>query len=68
MDLKVEIGLKIKQRRKELGLEQVDLCEMADIGSTTLSKLEQGKANITLVSLEKLMEVLGLKLSLELKG
>ena len=68
MDLKVDIGLKIKQRRKELGLEQVDLCEMADIGSTTLSKLEQGKGNITLESLEKLIEVLGLKFSLELKG
>lgn len=68
MDLKVDIGLKIKQRRKELGLEQVDLCEMADIGSTTLSKLEQGKGNITLDSLEKLIEVLGLKFSLELKG
>jgi y4mF family transcriptional regulator len=68
MDLKTDIGIKIKQRRKELGLEQVDLCEMADIGSTTLSKLEQGKANITLESLEKLTEVLGLKFSLEIKG
>ena len=68
MDLKIDIGLKIKQRRKELGLEQVDLCEMADIGSTTLSKLEQGKANITLESLEKLTEVLGLEFSLVLKG
>jgi predicted transcriptional regulator len=38
MDLKSEIGLKIKQRRKELGLEQVDLYEMAEIGSTTFSK------------------------------
>ncbi|RLA67982.1 MAG: transcriptional regulator [Epsilonproteobacteria bacterium] len=68
MDLKTDIGLKIKQRRKELRLEQVDLCEMADIGSTTLSKLEQGKANITLESLEKLTKVLGLEFSLELKG
>jgi y4mF family transcriptional regulator len=68
MDLKPDIGIKIKQRRKELGLEQVDLCEMANIGSTTLSKLEQGKANITLESLEKLTEVLGLKFSLEIKG
>ena len=68
MNLNTMIGLKIKQRRKELGLEQVDLCEMSDIGSTTLSKLERGKANITLESLEKLTEVLGLKLSLELKG
>jgi len=68
MDLKSEIGLKIKQRRKELGLEQVDLCEMAEIGSTTLSKLEQGKGNITLESLEKLIAVLGLECTLVLKG
>ncbi len=68
MDLKSKIGLKIKQRRKELRLEQVDLCEMAEIGSTTLSKLEQGRGNITLNSLEKLINVLGLECSLELKG
>ena len=68
MDLKSEIGLKIKQRRKELGLEQIDLCEMSEIGSTTLSKLEQGKGNITLDSLEKLIEVLGLECTLVLKG
>jgi len=68
MDLKVKIGLKIKQRRKELGLEQVDLCEMAEIGSTTLSKLEQGKGNITLDVLEKLIKVLGFTCSLGIKG
>ncbi len=68
MDLKSEIGQKIKHRRKELGLEQVDLCEMAEIGSTTLSKLEQGKGNITLDSLEKILTVLGLACMLEIKG
>jgi len=49
MDLKSEIGLKVKQRRKELGIEQ-------------------GKGNITLDSLEKLIDVLGLECSLEVKG
>jgi transcriptional regulator with XRE-family HTH domain len=68
MDLKSEIGLKIKHRRKELGLEQIDLCEMAGIGSTTLSKLEQCKANITLELLEKLIDVLGMECRLEIKG
>jgi transcriptional regulator with XRE-family HTH domain len=68
MDLKSEIGLKVKERRKELELEQVDLCEMSEIGSTTLSKLEQGKGNITLDSLEKLIAVLGLECSLGIKG
>lgn len=68
MDLKVKTGLQIKQRRKELGLEQIDLCEMAEIGSTTLSKLEQGKGNITLDVLEKLINVLGLTCFLKIKG
>jgi len=67
MYLKEQIATTIKQRRKELGLEQVDLCEMADIGSTTLSKLEQGKANITLESLEKLLNVLGLVLTVDVQ-
>ena len=67
MYLKEQIATTIKQRRKELGLEQVDLCEMADIGSTTLSRLEQGKANITLESLEKLLNVLGLVLTVDVK-
>ncbi|MEA3490630.1 MAG: helix-turn-helix domain-containing protein [Campylobacterota bacterium] len=67
MYLKEQIATTVKQRRKELGLEQVDLCEMADIGSTTLSKLEQGKANITLESLEKLLNVLGLVLTVDVQ-
>ena len=67
MLLKEQIAITIKQRRKELRLEQVDLCEMADIGSTTLSKLEQGKGNITLESLEKLLDVLGLTLTLDVR-
>jgi transcriptional regulator with XRE-family HTH domain len=67
MLLKEKIATIIKQRRKELALEQVDLCEMADIGSTTLSKLEQGKGNITLESLEKLLDVLGLTFTLDVK-
>ena len=67
MKLKNRIGTLIKNRRKELGLEQVDLCDYAEIGSTTLSKLEQGRANITLDSLEKIIKVLGMELSLQVK-
>jgi len=67
MDLKQTIGSIIKKRRKELSMEQVDLCDYAQIGSTTISKLEQGKANITLDSLEKIIEVLGMDFSLQVK-
>ena len=67
MSLKQTIGEKVKRRRTELKMEQVDLQDYADIGSTTLSKLEQGKANITVETLEKILEALGLELVVKVK-
>jgi len=68
MNLKKTIGEKVKKRRIELDMEQVDLQDYAEIGSTTLSKLEQGKANITLDRIEKILEVLGLEVIVKVKG
>ena len=68
MSLKQTIGEQVKKRRTELKMEQVDLQDYAEIGSTTLSKLEQGKANITVETLEKILEVLGLELVVKVKG
>jgi transcriptional regulator with XRE-family HTH domain len=67
MNLKEEIGQIIKNRRKELKMEQVDLQDYAQVGSTTLSKLEMGKLNITIDNLEKITEVLGLELIIKVK-
>ncbi len=68
MNLKSLIGLAIKTRRKELQMQQADLQEYAEIGSTALSNLEQGKANISIDKLEKILEVLGLELIIKVKG
>ncbi len=68
MDLKQTLGEQVKKRRIELKMEQVDLQDYAEVGSTTLSKLEQGKANITVDTLEKILEVLGLELVVKVKG
>ena len=67
MSLKKQIGQIIKNRRKELKMEQVDLQDYAQVGSTTLSKLEMGKLNITIDNLEKITEVLGLELIIKVK-
>ena len=67
MNLKEEIGQIIKNRRKELKMEQIDLQDYAEVGSTTLSKLEMGKLNITIDNLEKITEVLGLELIIKVK-
>jgi len=68
MSLKQRIGEQVKKRRIELRMEQVDVQDYAEIGSTTLSRLEQGKANITIDRLEKILEVLGLELIVKVKG
>lgn len=68
MNLKSLIGLAIKTRRKELQMQQTDLQDYAEIGSTALSNLEQGKANISIDKLEKILEALGLELVVKVKG
>ena len=67
MDLKSLIASAIKTRRKELQMQQSDLQDYAEIGSTALSNLEQGIANISIDKLEKIFEVLGLELEVKVK-
>ena len=44
MDL-LEIGKQIRERRKELGLDQTTLATLAGVGVNALSRLEQGTGN-----------------------
>lgn len=61
------LGETIKNRRKELGITQPHLAELARISTNTLYKLERGQSNPSLEVLHKLAEVLGLELKLEVK-
>ena len=61
------IGEQIKRRRELLGLTQAHLSELADISINTLYKLERGQSNPTLDILERIMDVLGLELKLQIK-
>jgi len=60
-----QIGETIKSRRKELGITQPHLAELAGVSTNTLYKLERGQSNPTLDILCKLTEVLGLELSID---
>ena len=57
----------MKNRRKELGITQPHLAELAEISVNTLYKLEKGEGNPSLEVLNKLAEVLGMELSLSVK-
>lgn len=61
----VQIGETIKRRRKELGFTQPHLAELAGISTNTLYKLERGQSNPSLEVLNKLAEVLGMEIRLE---
>ena len=61
------IGNSIKERRKELGITQPLLAEIADVSKNTIYKLERGTGNPSIRILDKLLEVLGLELKVVVK-
>lgn len=62
-----QLGETIKHRRKELNITQPHLAELAKVSTNTLYKLERGQGNPSLDVLNKLGEVLGMELTLEVK-
>ena len=66
MSVKV-IGSSILLRRKSLKITQPRLAEMAEISVNSLYKIERGEANPTFELLEKIADVLGMELKLDVK-
>jgi len=60
-----QLGEAIKSRRKELSITQPHLAELANVSTNTLYKLERGQGNPSLDILNKLSEVLGMELKIE---
>ncbi|CAM3935109.1 helix-turn-helix domain-containing protein [Arcobacter cloacae] len=60
-----KIGRIIKKRRKELNLELKDLQDYSGINYASISDIENGKANPTIKTLEKLLDVLGMQINIE---
>jgi transcriptional regulator with XRE-family HTH domain len=61
------IGTAIKERRKVLKVTQRLVADLAGVGINTLTKIERNEANPTLDSLQKILDTLGLELSVSVK-
>ena len=61
------LGKVIMERRKDLGITQARLAELADDNINTLYKLERGQTNPTLEVLVRIADILGMELKLEVK-
>jgi transcriptional regulator with XRE-family HTH domain len=63
----VEIIETLKERREALQVTQEILAELSGVGLRTLKKLESGKGNPTLLTLQKIADVLGMEVCLKIK-
>lgn len=64
----ISLGESIRLRRKELKLSQSYVADLAEVSLNTISKIERGEANPTVDVLQKIGNVLGMELKLEIKG
>ena len=58
----------IKERKDILRINQEYLAQLSEVGIATLKRFESGKGNITLNNLQKIADILGLEIKLELKS
>lgn len=58
MNIKKQLGIKIKRLRQKRGLTQEQLAEKMEIATRTLSGIESGKNFVTSETLEKVFTVL----------
>ena len=59
-----KIGVKLVQRREQLGLTQKDVASITGLSDTTIRYLEKGKPGVALGNLAKVADFLGLELLL----
>ena len=60
-----KIGKIIKKRRQELNLELKDLQDYSGVNYASISDIENGKANPTVKTVEKLLDALGMQINIE---
>lgn len=63
-----EIGKIIKQRRQFLRLKQEDLEELSKVNKKTIQQVETGNGNPSFETLDKLANVLGMEVSINVKN
>ncbi len=58
MDIRKKIGLRIKEYRTNLKLTQEALAFKAEIDKTYVNEVENGKRNVSVINLEKIIGAL----------
>lgn len=59
MDVRLKIGLRIKELRELNTMSQKDLAYTADLDRSYIASVENGQRNISIVNIEKVANALG---------
>lgn len=62
-----KFGAAVKSQRRSLGITQPHLAELSGVSVNWLSAFERGQGNPTIATLERIIEVLGMELRLQVK-
>ncbi|WP_295770089.1 helix-turn-helix transcriptional regulator [uncultured Mucilaginibacter sp.] len=60
MGIKENVGLRIRELRKQIGISQEALANKAEIDRTYVTDVENGRRNISIENLEKLVDALNI--------
>ncbi len=63
----MDIGSYIKDRRALLGISQQDLSDYSGVGISTIKDLERGVGNPSILTLQKILDVVGVEMVLQVK-
>jgi HTH-type transcriptional regulator / antitoxin HipB len=62
-----DLGVDVRARRKDLGLTQVEVAELAGVSARFVMELEQGKPTVRLDKLTAVLDAMGLALRAEVR-
>lgn len=54
----LKIGKRISKARKDNGFSQLDVCSIIDMEKSNLSSIENGRQNVTVLTLKKIAEAI----------
>lgn len=63
-----DLAVDVRARRKDLGLTQVEVAELADVSARFVMELEQGKPTVRLDKLTAVLDAMGLTLRTEVRS
>ncbi len=62
------IGNKIRKIRKQKALNQAELAKKTGMSQQIISRIEKGNENVSIITLKKIADALGVKIDLEVKN